>query len=253
MFEQELVEAVQSHTGPDGPASSAAQSASDLLSMAGARRRRREENSVDPHRLLAALPFPIYLTTNPDCLLVEALREVDKQPEVGLCPWSEKIDWSDSVFVRDPDFRPSVDRPLVYYLFGRLDDPRSLVLTEDDYFDYLIGLTRNNELIPAVVRRALVDTALLFLGFRIDDWDFRVLFRSLMAQGGRQRSADYAHVAVQIDPEDGRNLDPEGTRRYLQRYFQDADIRIYWGHVDDFARELSERWSRNQAAPGGRR
>ena len=60
-----------------------------------------------------------------------------------------------------PTSAPTVDRPLVYYLFGRFDDPRSLVLTEDDYFDYLIGLTRNNELVPAVVRRALVDTALL--------------------------------------------------------------------------------------------
>src|SRR5262249_47178647 len=160
-----------------------------------------------------------------DGLVVEALREAGKQPEVGLCPWSETVDWSESVFVRDPDFRPSVDRPLVYYLFGRLDDPSSLVLTEDDYFDYLIGLTRNNERIPAVVRSALVNTALLFLGFRLDDWDFRVLFRSLMGQGGRDKRRDYAHVAVQIDPEDGRNLEPEGARRYLQRYFQDADIR----------------------------
>jgi hypothetical protein len=249
MFEQELVEALRHPTRPDGVGPSSARSASDLLSMAGACR--RQKNPADPHRLLAALPFPIYLTTNPDRLLIEALCEVGKKPEVGLCPWSEKVDWSESVFVRDPDFRPSVDRPLVYYLFGRLDDPRSLVLTEDDYFDYLIGLTRNNELIPAVVRRALVDTALLFLGFRIDDWDFRVLFRSLVAQGGRQRSEDYAHVAVQIDPEDGRNLDPEGARRYLQRYFQDADIRIYWGQVEDFARELGDRWGRSQAAPGG--
>ena len=205
--------------------------------------------------MLAALPFPIYLTTNPDRLLVEALREAGKQPEVGLCPWSEN-----GRLVRihlrpgpKPDFRPSVDRPLVYYLFGRLEDPASLVLTEDDYFDYLIGLTRNNERIPAVVRRALVDSCLLFLGFRLDDWDFRVLFRSLMAQGGRQRSADYAHVAVQIDPEEGRNLDPEGARRFLQRYFEDADIRIYWGHVDDFARELLDHWARDQHPPTGGR
>jgi SIR2-like domain/CHAT domain len=247
MFEQELVKAVQGYPGQDVLPSFDGPSAAELISTAGAGRRR--ENPAEPHRVLATLPFPIYLTTNPDNLLVEALREAGKQPEVGLSPWSEKVDWSDSVFARDPDFRPSVDRPLVYYLFGRLDDPRSLVLTEDDYFDYLIGLTRHNELIPGVVRRALVDTALLFLGFRLDDWDFRVLFRSLMAQCGRQKSADYAHLAVQIDPEDGRNLDPDGARRYLQRYFQDADIRIYWGHVTDFARELLDRSPRVQQAP----
>ena len=255
MFEEELSDALRRQLGRDGtpPTGDGSPSAADLLSQAGTLR--RQKDPAEPHRVLAALPFPIYLTTNPDHLLVEALREAGKQPEVGLCPWSEHVDWSESIFAtgREPDFRPSVDRPLVYYLFGRLDDLRSLVLTEDDYFDYLIGLTRNNELVPSVVRRALVDSCLLFLGFRLDDWDFRVLFRSLMAQGGRQRSADYAHVAVQIDPEEGRNLDPEGSRRFLQRYFEVADIRIYWGHVDDFARELLDRWKRDQHSPTGGR
>ncbi|MGC1721363.1 MAG: CHAT domain-containing protein [Isosphaeraceae bacterium] len=253
MFEEELSDALQRHLSLEGTSPTATDSASALLSQAGTLR--RQKDPAEPHRVLAALPFPIYLTTNPDHLLVEALCEAGKQPEIGLCPWSEKVDWSESIFApdHDPDFRPSVDRPLVYYLFGRFDDPRSLVLTEDDYFDYLIGLTRNNELVPAVVRRALVDTALLFIGFRLDDWDFRVLFRSLMAQGGRQRSADYAHVAVQIDPEVGHNLDPEGSRRFLQRYFEDADIRIYWGQVGDFAREILDRWSRVQHPPTGGR
>ena len=36
--------------------------------------------------------------------------------------------------------------------------PNSVVLTEDDYFDFLIGVTSNKDLIPPVVRRALADT-----------------------------------------------------------------------------------------------
>jgi hypothetical protein len=255
MFEEEVSEALKRQVGRDGAVMTAhdSSSPSDLLGLAGQRRRLGDPR--EPHSVLAALPFPIYLTTNPDRLLVEALTEAGKAPEVGLCPWSERVDWSESIFApgRQPDFRPTVDRPLVYYLFGRLDDQGSMVLTEDDYFDYLIGLTRNNELIPAVVRRALVDSCLLFLGFRLDDWDFRVLFRSLMAQGGRHRSADYAHLAVQIDPEEGRNLDPEGARRFLQRYFAVAQIEIYWGHVDDFARELLDQWTRDQRLTTGGR
>ena len=255
MYEEELIIAVRRHLGRNGTQSAAddGAAASELLSRAGTLR--RQKVPAEPHRVLASLPVPIYLTTNPDNLLLEALREVGKQPEVGLCPWSEKVDWSASIFApgRDPDFRPSIDRPLVYYLFGRLVDPSSLVLTEDDYFDYLIGATQNKALVPPVVSRSLVDTSLLFLGFRLDDWDFRVLFRSLMAQGGRQRSDDYVHVAVQLDPEEGRNLDPEGSRRFLKRYFEVGDNRIYWGHVDDFARDLLERWIKIEgAATGGR-
>jgi hypothetical protein len=127
-------------------------------------------------------------------------------------------------------------------MFGRLQEPRSLVLTEDDYFDFLIGVTRNRDTIPAVVRRALVDTALLFLGFQIDDWAFRVLFRSIMSQEGRGRREDYAHIAAQIDLEEGRILEPENARRYLESYFQKAEISIYWGSVEDFAHELLRRW-----------
>ncbi len=238
-FESELFAALERNLGRDFARPSDDTPAADLIAAAGAHR--RSLNAADPHRVLAELPFPIYLTTNPDRLLLDALREAKKTPELGICPWSQRVDDRDSIFKRDPDFRPTVDRPLVYYLFGRLDDPRSLVLTEDDYFDYLIGVTRNNELVPEVVRSALVNTALLFLGFRLDDWDFRVLFRSLMDQGGKALRDEYTHVAVQIEPEEGRNLDPEGARRFLMRYFSVEEINIYWGNVDDFARDLCDR------------
>jgi hypothetical protein len=39
------------------------------------------------------------------------------------------------------------------------------VLTEDNYFDFLIGVTSNKALVPEQVRRALSDSSLMFLGF----------------------------------------------------------------------------------------
>jgi hypothetical protein len=76
----------------------------------------------------------------------------------------------------------------------------------------------------------------------MDDWNFRVLFRSIMSQEGRRRRSRYAHVAAQIDPEGGRIMEPERARHYLESYFQDADISIFWGSVEDFVRELLSRW-----------
>jgi hypothetical protein len=75
----------------------------------------------------------------------------------------------------------------------------------------------------------------------MDDWNFRVLFRSIMSKEGRLLRRRYAHVAVQIDPEEGRILEPQRARRYLESYFQGADISIYWGSVADFVRELQQR------------
>jgi hypothetical protein len=197
----------------------------------------RARDAAEPHRVLAAQPFPIYITTNPDSLLEAALEEAGKSPRTALCPWNEYVESSQEVY----DEVPSAQRPLVYHLFGRLEEPDSLVLTEDDYFNYLIGVTSNRDLIPDSVRRALADTALLFLGFRMDDWNFRVLFRSFMSQEGRGRSRKYTHVAAQIDPEQGRIQEPERARRYLESYFQGAAISIYWGNAEDFVRELAEK------------
>jgi hypothetical protein len=76
----------------------------------------------------------------------------------------------------------------------------------------------------------------------MEDWNFRVLFRSIMSQEGRGRRKKYSHVAAQIDPEGGRILEPERARRYLESYFEDADISIFWGSVQDFSSELERQW-----------
>jgi hypothetical protein len=212
----------------------------ELITAAGAWR--REQDAAEPHRLLARFPLPIYITTDPSKLLADALIAEGKDPQVELCRWNRLVEFLPSIYTEEPGYRPSTERPLVYHLFGRIQEPDSLVLTEDDYFSYLIGETRNKDLIPGEVRSALVNTALLFLGFRMYDWNFRVLFRSLMSQEGQALRKRYPHVAVQIDPEEGRILEPERARRYLESYFRDADISIYWGSVEDFVRELHRRW-----------
>jgi hypothetical protein len=215
----------------------------DLLCTVGSHE--RAHNPAEPHRVLAELPFPLYLTADPSNLLVEALRAAGKQPQVEICRWNEELENLPSIYDDAPDYQPSVEQPLVFHLFGRIEEPDSLVLTEDDYFDYLIGVSRNKELIPIAVREMLADTALLFLGFRLDEWNFRVLYRSIMSQeGGHRRRRKYAHIAGQVLPEEGRFLEPERARRYLERYFQDADISIFWGSVDDFATQFLEQRAR---------
>jgi hypothetical protein len=207
-------------------------------------RRRRERDPSEPHKVLAELPFKIYVTAGLSNLLGDALVDAGKKPDIELCRWNDDLELPPPIYDEEPDYLPSKERPFVYHVFGHLKDPDSLVLTEDDYFDFLIGVTKNNDMIPHFVRSALTHTALLFLGFRLDEWDFRVLFRSLMSQEGRNLRKKFSHVAVQIDPEEGQMSDPEGARRYLSSYFQDARITLYWGSAETFARELKERSER---------
>jgi hypothetical protein len=196
---------------------------------------------VDPHEVLADLPCRIYVTAQPYTLLAEALRAKGKAPEVELCRWRPDVhDWPDSVYDREPDYSPSPERPLVFHVFGNVDFVDSLVITEDDYIDFLARVAKTPNLVPAAVRDALADSALLLLGFRLEEWDFRILLRSLV-QPGAKRLLKYPHVAAQVDVS-SEVLSPDRAKRYLERYFgrvRRPSIDIYWGTVEEFAAGLA--------------
>lgn len=215
----------------------------NLLRVVG--RIRREQNDADPYRVLASLDVSVYITANFTDMLTDALTDAGKDPQVVIFPWNEEIKRLPSVYDDDPDYQPTVARPLVYHLFGHLAEPDSLVITEDDYFDYVMGFAQNNDLIPPAVIKALSARGLLFLGFQPDDWDFRILFRSLtqLWQGvvRLRRRRQRINISAQIAPMDDRIQEPVRARRYLEKYLNEANIEIFWGTVDDFARELHSR------------
>jgi alkylhydroperoxidase family enzyme len=198
----------------------------------------------DAHQVLARLPCPLYLTTASEGLLAHHLHAAGRTPTVALCPWNPDVAADDATTTAIE--AANAERPLVYHLFGQHTTPDSLVITEDDIFDFLISVTGDRDVIPPRVRAALVDSALLILGFSIDDWKFRVFFRNLMNQDGGRRRKRYTHVAAQIDPEEAQAVDPVRTRKYLEQYFEGSDITIFWGTAEDFLRELNGR------LPGGR-
>jgi len=216
----------------------------DRLMCAAATEQRRRPDQVEPHQVLAGLGLPVYITTSWNNLLAETLEAAGKKPKVAICRWYEGAESLPDVYDQNPGYVPSRDEPLVYHLYGHISDLNSLVVTEDDYFDYLIGITKNNDLIPEDVRSSLVNSALLFLGFRLDDWNSRILLRSIMSGEGRGRRRRFAHVAAQILPDEDRIEDPERVCRYLEEYFEDANITIYWGSVEDFVRNLQQDLSR---------
>lgn len=201
-----------------------------------------DTGSANPYRILAELPVKLFLTANYSNLLADALHAAAKEPRVEYCRWNEFLQTEPSIYDQEPGFRPAVAQPLVYHLFGNLRQPDSIVLTEDDYLDYLIGITRDQELIPGAVQSALANSALLFLGFKLEEWEFRVLFRSIIHKPGSGLLSRYKHIAVQINPEDSRIEDVERARQYLESYFQKADISIYWGSAEEFIAELGQRW-----------
>jgi hypothetical protein len=201
-------------------------------------------DEFEPHKVLAQLPIRIFITANTDELLEEALRAAGKKPITMVCPWREFSEQFEAPVDDDDDLDPTPETPLVYHLFGLLSQPDSLVLTEDDIFEFLIGITRHMKSIPDQVGRALTDSALLILGFQTSEWSFRVLMKVLLTKEGNSLLRRHAHIAAQIEPEENRMLNPARARRYLETYFargSDVEINVYWGTPHEFMKELSAR------------
>ncbi|HEV7669475.1 MAG TPA: SIR2 family protein [Thermoanaerobaculia bacterium] len=195
----------------------------------------------EPHALLADLPLPIYLTTNYDPFMAQALESRGRKPRLEICRWNRKTADLPSVFDDPAGYEPTVENPLVFHLHGHVSNCDSMVLTEDDYFEFLVNRDRRDLLAPRI-REALTDSTVLFLGYKIADLDFRVLFHSL--QSYLDPTTQRGHVSVQLV-----DVDPTATedqkrraRCYLKKYFAGLHVRVHWDTCRKFAAELRQRW-----------
>ena len=196
------------------------------------------DNPNEPHRVLASLNLPLYLTTNPDSFMVEALKAAGKEPAREFCPWNEMLYGSPSLFEDDPDYEPSSEEPLVYHFFGDDTEVDSLLVTEDDYLDYLVQISSEMERIPDYIWATLTDSSLMFLGYSLGDWEFRVLMRGLIAT--REQRHRFKHVGVQLELTGIKESDVADVQAFLQQYLQNANINIFWGSTAQFIAELRE-------------
>jgi hypothetical protein len=197
------------------------------------------------HQILARLPITTYLTTNYDNFMAEALIEQYRAPKVELCRWNSQVKDRQSQF--DTGYQPDPSNPVVFHLHGHLTDPYSMVLTEDDYFDFLVNVAADSKIVPQPIQQAITQSSLLFIGYRLADWNFRVLLRSLtrfMEQGTKRR-----HFAV-MRPPAATEGNEQKALDYWTAYYDKLDIQVCWTTANEFLSELATRWEAAKA--GGR-
>lgn len=187
----------------------------------------------ETHGVLADLRLPVYMTTNYDDFMIQALISRQMDPKRELCRWNKLIKNYPSVF-DSSGYKPNPANPVVFHLHGHNEVPESLVLTEDDYLDFLVNISSNEILLPSRIQEALAGASLLFIGYNLADWDFRVIFRGLVTS--KEPSLRRISVTVQLPPKQ------QGMQSYLDKYFNGIGIRVYWGTATEFAAELRKRW-----------
>jgi hypothetical protein len=204
----------------------------------------REPN--EPHGVLADLKLKIYLTTNYDDFMVKALVSRWLDPKRDFCRWNDLLREQPTIFEKEPGYEPTRARPLVYHLHGH-SDPNSVVLTEDDYLTFLAAM-QDPKLLPDCLRQSIASSSLLFIGYRMADWNIRVLLQSLKKLGKGLAGKGNLSVMVLVPPEG-----PEGTQQkmqdYLARYYEAIDMRVYWGTARQFCGELASRWKQRSQGP----
>ena len=186
----------------------------------------------EPHAVMASLPIPVYLTTNYVDYMAAALRQVHRNPRVDFCRWTSTPAVKNHPSQLPKSFVPSALEPVVYHLHGHVDVAQSLVLTETDYVSFLVEMARRRVL-PHQIEKALANSSLIFIGYGFRDWDFRVVFKGLVAASETARELG---VTVQLETDD------EASRKYLEKYFDEQDLRVYWGDARAFSAELRQRW-----------
>ena len=195
-------------------------------------------------KLLAKLPIDLYVTTNYDRLLERALET--RNPFV-VVQTPEEIHGAEQVleWIKQPKEPGSPPRrPLVYKIHGSFVDTHDvngvevddspLIITEADYIDFLTLLGSSEQAIPQnILSRFAVDT-LLFLGYSLEDWDFRVLYKLALKKSVHKNGLP--HYSVQMP-----------VAQHWKDYWlaqSNQRLRVLESDVYKFAEDLEKEWDK---------
>ncbi|WDP91933.1 MAG: SIR2 family protein [Desulfobacter sp.] len=117
---------------------------------------------------IARIPFHIIISITPDLLLKNAFEKQGIPYE-----FSYYTKGKPSKEVKDP----SKETPLIYNLFGSIENRESLILTQDDILDFLFSIIGEHDL-PMNLKETIKDvTHYIFLGFDFKQWYLKILLR----------------------------------------------------------------------------
>jgi TIR domain-containing protein/SIR2-like protein len=187
------------------------------------------ERASPLHDALAELPLRLIVTCGLDPLMETALRRAGKTPSV------ERYHYRG----RNEELLPeaSVDAPLLFHLYGRVDEPPSVVLTELQLLDFLAHLISHDPPLPNDLNAGLTHGRLfLFLGFGLRQWYLRILFHVLKVL--RPDSRGFAVEAIAAGVSDQKTKGDHAIFFYRDNF----KMELVDSDPIEFVRELRDRY-----------
>ena len=163
---------------------------------------------------LARLDFPVVITTNYDGLFEKALRDEGKEPRVAIYTprLEETVDYR----------KPTAQSPIVFKIHGDISRPETIVVTDEDYIDFVLRMSNKEpyDPLPRRLKVYLTDWTTLFVGYSLLDYNLRLLFKTLRWKIDNANLPDMYSVDFAPDP---LIMDVwQSQRRYVKFIAQDV-------------------------------
>jgi hypothetical protein len=128
-------------------------------------------------RALAEMPFRMVITTNYDRLFERSLP-ADKTPQYGI--YKPNIKKAEATF--NLDTVPDENKPFIYKLHGDINERESIVITDEDYIHFILRMSDTEKFhpVPKLFRSQFAEWPTLFIGYSLQDYNLRVLIRTLL-------------------------------------------------------------------------
>lgn len=177
------------------------------------------------HTALAQLnSIKVVLTSNYDTLLEMELKKYQRKLK------THHHDPQNSQTARfDGDIYFETNDVVLHKMHGTIDEPRSMVVTQSDYIRYLTNLNDADRGMPEYFRKTMIPRhTLLFLGYSLEDWNFRVIWEGVISQyrnSGVQRES----YAIVQDPKD-----------FQVKFWMRRNIEVINYDLTEFSKKLAE-------------
>jgi len=196
------------------------------------------------HTFLASINHPLLIiTTNYDDLIERAFlkqgREFDVVVHITDPSIGDRVMWLEHGSKSPIEISPNkLDIDLktvtvIYKMHGAIDrqspDRDQYVITEDDYIDFLVRMTKNKA-IPAIFAEPFQASHFLFLGYSLRDWNLRVILNRIQSE--LRRPLDVTSWGIQYKPS-----------LMERKFWQRRGVEVYDLFLNEFVQELYKRES----------
>ena len=129
---------------------------------------REHSEPNDSHRELALIPCHLYISITPDLLMKQALDGYVVNHEFEYYVSDQRP---------EEVMKPTRDKPLLYNLFGCVENQDSIIFSQGDLIKYLFSIIKDFSL-PQNLRESLKNSDyFIFLGFDFEKWYLKLLLR----------------------------------------------------------------------------